>query len=86
MKTPALDQPAVAAPSKQWLAAQQQRLRANGTNASAPASFEAPVVVSAAQWLEARRELLAEEKEFSRRYDALSALQRALPWTKVEKD
>src|SRR5258708_27893914 len=43
-------------------------------------------VVSRAEWLEARTGLLAEEKEFTRLRDRLSAEQRALPWVRVEKD
>jgi len=43
-------------------------------------------VVSRAEWLAARRELLAAEKEFTRQYDALTARQRALPWVKIEKE
>lgn len=83
MKTPSPDQPAVAAPSKKWLAAHQERTR------QAPAlpepSFENPHVVSADEWLVARRELLREEKNFTRQRDALSARQRALPWVRIEK-
>jgi len=43
-----------------------------------------PVIVSSETWLAARRELLKEEKEFSRVRDRLSARRRALPWAKVE--
>ena len=43
-------------------------------------------IVSADQWLAARRALLAREKEFTRARDALSAARRALPWEKVETD
>ena len=42
-------------------------------------------VVSPKEWLEARKALLAEEKEFTRARDALSAKRRALPWMKIEK-
>jgi predicted dithiol-disulfide oxidoreductase (DUF899 family) len=42
-------------------------------------------VVSAAQWVEARKALLAKEKEFTQARDALSAARRALPWERVEK-
>ena len=42
-------------------------------------------VVSRKEWLEARKALLAEEKEFTRARDALSAKRRTLPWVKVEK-
>jgi predicted dithiol-disulfide oxidoreductase (DUF899 family) len=43
-------------------------------------------VVSREDWLAARRQLLSEEKEFTRRRDQLSAQRRALPWVRVEKD
>ena len=37
-------------------------------------------------WLAARRELLAREKEFTRLRDELSRQQRALPWERVERE
>ncbi len=43
-------------------------------------------VVSPEEWLAARKELLAKEKEFTRLRDELSDLQRALPWERVEKE
>lgn len=43
-------------------------------------------VVSQEEWLEARRELLAKEKEFTRLRDQLSQQRRELPWEKVEKE
>jgi predicted dithiol-disulfide oxidoreductase (DUF899 family) len=42
-------------------------------------------IVPEIDWLAARKELLAKEKEFSRRRDELSAERRRLPWVKVEK-
>jgi predicted dithiol-disulfide oxidoreductase (DUF899 family) len=42
-------------------------------------------VVSREEWLQARKQLLDEEKEFTRLRDALSARRRALPWMRVEK-
>jgi len=42
--------------------------------------------VSPAEWLAARIELLAKEKELTRARDALNAARRALPWVRVEKD
>ena len=42
-------------------------------------------IVSRERWLEARRELLAEEKELTRLRDALSRQRRALPWVRVDK-
>ena len=43
-------------------------------------------VVSEEQWIAARKELLAAEKEFTKQRDALSAKRRELPWVKVEKN
>jgi len=43
-------------------------------------------VVSPAEWLVARKDLLTREKEFTRQRDALSAARRKLPMVKVEKD
>ena len=43
-------------------------------------------VVSEADWLVARRDLLTREKEFTRQRDALSAARRQLPMVKVDKD
>lgn len=44
-----------------------------------------PKVVSHEEWLAARTELLAREKECTRLRDELSRQRRALPWEKVEK-
>ena len=43
-------------------------------------------VVSSEEWLIARKEHLAKEKEFTRLRDQLSQERRELPWVKVEKD
>ena len=43
-------------------------------------------VVSHDQWLDARRSLLAKEKEFTRLREELSQQRRALPWEAVAKD
>jgi len=42
-------------------------------------------VVSPAEWLAARKELLKKEKEFSRLRDEISKQRRELPWEKVDK-
>lgn len=42
-------------------------------------------IVSQNEWLNARKALLAKEKEFTRVRDQLSAARRELPWTPVEK-
>jgi predicted dithiol-disulfide oxidoreductase (DUF899 family) len=43
-------------------------------------------IVSRAEWIEDRKAHLANEKEFTRLRDRLSAERRALPWVKVDKD
>lgn len=43
-------------------------------------------VVSREEWLEARRALLAKEKEMTRMRDRINAERLALPWVKVDKD
>jgi predicted dithiol-disulfide oxidoreductase (DUF899 family) len=45
-----------------------------------------PEVVSREQWLKARVQLLAEEKELTRRHDALNAERRRLPMVRIEKE
>jgi predicted dithiol-disulfide oxidoreductase (DUF899 family) len=47
--------------------------------------IESHAVVSHTEWLEARRQLLAKEKAFTRERDQLSAERRALPWERVDK-
>jgi predicted dithiol-disulfide oxidoreductase (DUF899 family) len=42
-------------------------------------------IVSAEQWTEARKKLLAEEKALTHARDRVSQLRRDLPWVKVEK-
>ena len=42
-------------------------------------------VVSHGEWLKARLELLAAEKEFTRQRDALTRRRMAMPWERVEK-
>src|SRR6202008_4159287 len=45
----------------------------------------APQVVSQADWLAARKQLLKKEKKFTKLRDELSRERRELPWEKVEK-
>jgi predicted dithiol-disulfide oxidoreductase (DUF899 family) len=49
-------------------------------------TLEKPKVVTRAEWLAARQELLAKEKKLTRDYDAVRALRRELPWIKIEKN
>ena len=49
-------------------------------------NWENPKIVSRADWLAARKDLLAEEKELTRARDRLSAHRRELPWVKVEQN
>jgi predicted dithiol-disulfide oxidoreductase (DUF899 family) len=44
-----------------------------------------PRIVSREEWLEARKALMAKEKELTRLRDGLAAERRALPWVQVEK-
>ncbi len=48
-------------------------------------AMEQSRVVSPAEWLAARKELLKKEKEFSRLRDQLSQQRREMPWEKVDK-
>src|ERR1700676_1505158 len=48
--------------------------------------IEQPRVVSQAEWLTARKELLKKEKELTRQKEAVSAARRELPWVRVEKE
>jgi predicted dithiol-disulfide oxidoreductase (DUF899 family) len=48
------------------------------------ASIEGTKVVSPAEWLAARKQLLAKEKEFTRLRDELSRQRREMPWERVE--
>jgi predicted dithiol-disulfide oxidoreductase (DUF899 family) len=43
-------------------------------------------VVTKDQWIEARKQLLAKEKEFTRLRDQLSKDRRELPWVRVDKE
>lgn len=43
-------------------------------------------VVSQAEWLAARKELLAKEKELTHMRDDIARRRRELPWVKIEKD
>jgi predicted dithiol-disulfide oxidoreductase (DUF899 family) len=45
-----------------------------------------PPIVSREQWLEARKKLLAHEKELTRQYDRVNAERRRLPMVKIEKN
>src|SRR5215470_6402449 len=40
-------------------------------------------IVSRKEWIEARKQLLAQEKQFTRQRDELSAARRALPWVRI---
>ena len=42
-------------------------------------------IVSKSEWLQARKQLLAKEKEFTRLRDQLSTQRRSLPWLRIDK-
>src|SRR5579862_4004155 len=46
----------------------------------------AHTIVSQSDWLDARKKLLAAEKEFTRARDRLSAARRDLPWVRIDKN
>jgi predicted dithiol-disulfide oxidoreductase (DUF899 family) len=46
----------------------------------------APKIVSRGEWLEARKQLLLEEKSYTRQGDALGAKRRDLPWVREDKE
>src|SRR5712691_2659071 len=48
--------------------------------------MESHRVVSRNQWIDARKTLLAKEKEFTRLRDQLSRERRELPWVRVDKE
>jgi predicted dithiol-disulfide oxidoreductase (DUF899 family) len=50
-----------------------------------PSSIDRHKIVSHEDWLSARSELLAQEREFTRLRDELNRKRRELPWEKVEK-
>jgi predicted dithiol-disulfide oxidoreductase (DUF899 family) len=49
-------------------------------------TIENPKVVSQAEWIAARKELLAKEKALTRQRDALAEERQKLPWVRVEKN
>ena len=53
-----------------------------------PATFDVTnhQIVPHDAWISARQELLAKEKEFTRRRDEISQLRRDLPWERVDKE
>jgi predicted dithiol-disulfide oxidoreductase (DUF899 family) len=53
--------------------------------ATQPKTSNAPAVVSRDEWLVARKQLLAKEKELTRARDALNAERRKLPWVRIDK-
>jgi predicted dithiol-disulfide oxidoreductase (DUF899 family) len=52
---------------------------------TATSKIQNPKVVPHAEWVDARRELLKKEKEFTRLRDEISKRRRELPWEKVAK-
>src|SRR5262245_9319808 len=62
-----------------------RRMRRQQINAKED-QMDYPRIVSKAEWLDARRQLLVKEKEATRQRDALSAERRRLPMVKVEKE
>jgi predicted dithiol-disulfide oxidoreductase (DUF899 family) len=57
----------------------------NTTTSEGRKSISDHPIVSREEWVEARKELLKKEKEFTRLRDQLNAESRELPWVRVEK-
>ena len=51
-----------------------------------PAAAGGHPVVSGTAWTEARKQLLAREKELTKLHDQVAGERRALPWRRVDKD
>jgi predicted dithiol-disulfide oxidoreductase (DUF899 family) len=49
-------------------------------------TIDNPRVVSREEWITARRELLAKEKNLTRQRDSVSSERRQLPWVTVDKE
>jgi predicted dithiol-disulfide oxidoreductase (DUF899 family) len=49
-------------------------------------TIENPRIVSRDEWLTARKQLLAKEKQLTHQHDAVAAERRELPWVKVDKN
>lgn len=49
-------------------------------------TVQRPKIVTPNEWLQARRELLAQEKQLTRQRDDVNRQRRELPWVKVEKN
>ena len=47
--------------------------------------MDTPAIVSGQEWESALQEMLVKEKEFTHARDALAAMRRRMPWTRVEK-
>ena len=47
--------------------------------------IERPEIVSPAEWLAARKQLLIKEKQLTRQSDEIDRQRRELPWVRVEK-
>src|SRR6516165_174251 len=63
-----------------------QNLLLNRNNDMIKTDLKNHKVVSANEWLEARKQFLIQEKEFARLRDQLSRQRRALPWVKLDKE
>src|SRR5262245_4563982 len=57
-----------------------------GRRAMTAGTIAHPHIASQAEWLAARKELLAREKEVTRARDALSAARRRLPMVRLDRD
>jgi predicted dithiol-disulfide oxidoreductase (DUF899 family) len=61
-------------------------LQASSVNRQISHRLNNPAIVSRDEWLAARKDLLAKEKELTKTRDALRQARGAMPWLKIEKN
>jgi len=74
------------APADEFAAGRRSTLRTERESESKECAMSLPDIVSREQWLAARKQLLAEEKEMTRAHDRLAAKRRMLPMVLIDKE
>jgi predicted dithiol-disulfide oxidoreductase (DUF899 family) len=74
------------APADEYAAGRRSTLRTERESENKECAMSLPDIVSREQWLLARKQLLAEEKEMTRTHDRLAAKRRMLPMVLIDKE
>ena len=74
------------APADEFAAGRRSTLRTERESESKECVMSLPDIVSREQWLAARKQLLADEKEMTRAHDRLAAKRRMLPMVLIDKE